>query len=141
MKWLNKLDPFRPGKPFLPGLIYIGKATSLPYMWCFVLTRTYQTKLERLYRDELSSLLGLYDSDGEKNVCLTFPPEFVSVMLKSCFCFCFCFCCFCFCFCFEVFFCSQISHLSILIQTGATTFRTKTLGIMTLSVIAFDMTG
>ncbi len=56
---------FVPGKPFQPSLMFAGKASSLPYIGaperCFTqvalaLPTKHYTKLERLARDQDSSL-------------------------------------------------------------------------------------
>jgi hypothetical protein len=64
-----------PGKPFQPGLIFVGKARSLPYIGaserlfnrigsCF--TNKHWTRLERLNRSKYSSLLLKFVTYGRK---------------------------------------------------------------------------
>jgi hypothetical protein len=66
INFCNKLERWLPGKPFLPSLMFVGKARANPSTAPFRrstqgqasgLTHKHQTWLERLAREQRSSLI------------------------------------------------------------------------------------
>jgi hypothetical protein len=78
----NKLECFVPGRPFLPNLMFVGRARSQPFCGvperCFTnvlssFAHIHSARLERLTRDKQSSLLQTFVNYDCQRFCSIGP--------------------------------------------------------------------